>query len=109
MSSRNEIRCSSASDAGAEAVLAVSQRALALFISFTTNFHHLLPQLFPFLPFLLAPTPRPFTTLVHIFTMEVDWDSKTVIGNKGKAPKVTKKDADLNGALFPLFRFQGFD
>ncbi|KAI9466026.1 MBF1-domain-containing protein [Lactarius psammicola] len=26
----------------------------------------------------------------------VDWDSKTVIGNKGKAPKVTRNAADLN-------------
>ncbi|KAJ3482129.1 hypothetical protein NLI96_g7182 [Meripilus lineatus] len=29
--------------------------------------------------------------------MEVEWDHKTVIGSKGKAPKVTKKDSDLNG------------
>jgi len=28
----------------------------------------------------------------------IDWDSKTVIGQKAKAPKVTKNAADLNGA-----------
>ena len=28
----------------------------------------------------------------------VEWDSKTVIGQKAKAPKVTKNSADLNGA-----------
>jgi putative transcription factor len=28
----------------------------------------------------------------------VDWDSKTVIGNKAKAPKVTRNAADLNAA-----------
>ncbi|KAI9446632.1 multi protein bridging factor 1-domain-containing protein [Lactarius indigo] len=28
----------------------------------------------------------------------VDWDAKTVIGNKAKAPKVTRNAADLNGA-----------
>ncbi|KAH9004966.1 hypothetical protein EDB86DRAFT_3037117 [Lactarius hatsudake] len=27
----------------------------------------------------------------------VDWDAKTVIGNKAKAPKVTRNAADLNG------------
>ena len=27
----------------------------------------------------------------------VEWDSKTVIGNKAKAPKVTRNAADLNG------------
>ena len=27
----------------------------------------------------------------------VEWDSKTVIGQKGKAPKVTKNASDLNG------------
>ncbi|KAH8102910.1 ylMBF1 [Cristinia sonorae] len=29
---------------------------------------------------------------------ETDWDSKTVIGFKAKAPKVTKNASDLNGA-----------
>ncbi|KAI0256513.1 MBF1-domain-containing protein [Lactifluus subvellereus] len=29
----------------------------------------------------------------------VDWDSKTVIGTKAKAPKVTRNTADLNAAL----------
>ncbi|EIM82487.1 MBF1-domain-containing protein [Stereum hirsutum FP-91666 SS1] len=29
----------------------------------------------------------------------VDWDSKLVIGNKSKAPKVTKTTSDLNEAL----------
>ena len=29
----------------------------------------------------------------------VEWDSKTVIGQKAKAPKVAKNLADLNGAL----------
>ncbi|KAF8894426.1 MBF1-domain-containing protein [Infundibulicybe gibba] len=29
---------------------------------------------------------------------EVDWDSKTVIGFRKQAPKVTKKDSDLNAA-----------
>jgi putative transcription factor len=28
----------------------------------------------------------------------VEWDSKTVIGQKAKAPKVAKNAADLNGA-----------
>jgi hypothetical protein len=27
----------------------------------------------------------------------VEWDSKTVIGQKAKAPKVAKNSADLNG------------
>ncbi|KAG9100603.1 multiprotein-bridging factor 1 [Ceratobasidium sp. UAMH 11750] len=27
----------------------------------------------------------------------VDWDSKTVIGNKARAPKVTKGNAEVNG------------
>lgn len=27
----------------------------------------------------------------------VEWDSKTVIGQKAKAPKVTKNSGDLNG------------
>ncbi len=27
----------------------------------------------------------------------IDWDSKTVIGQKAKAAKVTKNSADLNG------------
>ncbi|KAI0005855.1 ylMBF1 [Russula compacta] len=29
----------------------------------------------------------------------VDWDSKTVIGQKAKGPKVTKNTTDLNGAV----------
>ena len=29
----------------------------------------------------------------------LDWDSKTVIGQKAKAPKVTRNTSDLNGAL----------
>jgi putative transcription factor len=28
----------------------------------------------------------------------VDWDTKLVIGQKAKAPKVAKNSADLNGA-----------
>ncbi|TFL07539.1 ylMBF1 [Pterulicium gracile] len=31
--------------------------------------------------------------------MSDDWDSKTVIGFKSKAPKVTKTSSDLNGTL----------
>jgi putative transcription factor len=30
--------------------------------------------------------------------MSDDWDNKLVIGNKAKAPKVTKNASDLNGA-----------
>lgn len=38
-------------------------------------------------------------TLTPSLTMSnVEWDSKTVIGQKAKAPKVTKNSADLNGA-----------
>lgn len=33
---------------------------------------------------------------------ELDWDSKTVIGFKAKAPKVTRNASDLNGACFFL-------
>lgn len=29
-----------------------------------------------------------------------DWDTKTVIGFKAKAPKVTRNTSDLNGELF---------
>lgn len=29
----------------------------------------------------------------------VEWDSKTVIGHKAKAAKVTRNAADLNGTL----------
>ncbi|CDO69018.1 hypothetical protein BN946_scf184834.g25 [Trametes cinnabarina] len=29
--------------------------------------------------------------------MSTDWDSKLVIGQKAKAPKVTRKETDLNG------------
>jgi hypothetical protein len=32
----------------------------------------------------------------------VDWDSKTVIGQKAKAAKVTKNASDLNGASHPM-------
>ena len=40
------------------------------------------------------------TVTLTISTMSnVDWDSKTVIGNKGKAPKVTRNAADLNGTF----------
>ena len=31
-----------------------------------------------------------------------DWDSKTVIGFKAKAPKVTRNASDLNGKLIFL-------
>ena len=34
---------------------------------------------------------------------EVDWDSKTVIGFKAKAPKVTKNTSDLNGESYPIY------
>jgi hypothetical protein len=41
------------------------------------------------------------TTLIsyssHIMS-NVDWNSKTVIGQKAKAAKVTKNESDLNGA-----------
>ena len=33
--------------------------------------------------------------------MSTDWDSKLVIGSKARAPKVTKTNADINGAYFP--------
>jgi hypothetical protein len=29
----------------------------------------------------------------------VDWDAKTVIGSKSRAPKVTRNTSDLNGVL----------
>ena len=32
----------------------------------------------------------------------VEWDSKTVIGSKGKVPKVTRTTSDLNGTLCRL-------
>ena len=34
----------------------------------------------------------------------LDWDSKTVIGFKAKAPKVTRNTSDLNGELAQLVR-----
>ena len=33
--------------------------------------------------------------------MSTDWDSKTVIGSKARAPKVTKTNSDINGAYHP--------
>lgn len=40
-----------------------------------------------------------FSSLTPPLTMSnVEWDSKTVIGQKAKAPKVAKNAADLNGA-----------
>ena len=35
----------------------------------------------------------------------VDWDSKTVIGQKGKAPKVTRNTSDLNGTPRHVYMF----
>jgi hypothetical protein len=43
---------------------------------------------------------RTVTVTVTLSTMSnVDWDSKVVIGNRGKVPKVTRKATDLNGAF----------
>ena len=40
----------------------------------------------------------------------VDWDSKVVIGQKAKAPKVARNTSDLNGTpLFPLLHNQTQD
>lgn len=36
--------------------------------------------------------------------MDVEWDSKTVIGSKAKVAKVTKRDSDLNG-MSALYSF----
>ena len=38
-------------------------------------------------------------TATHIptFTMNTDWDSKTVIGFKAKTPTTVRKESDLNG------------
>jgi putative transcription factor len=42
---------------------------------------------------------RTVTVTVTLSTMSnVDWDSKVVIGNRGKVPKVTRKATDLNAA-----------
>ena len=51
-----------------------------------------------FLPHFLS-TSFNFQLLPSSHTMSnvIDWDSKTVIGQKAKAPKVTKNSADLNG------------
>lgn len=35
--------------------------------------------------------------------MSDDWNSKTVIGFKAKAPKVTRNVSDLNGSSFYCF------
>jgi len=37
-------------------------------------------------------------TVTTLAMSNVDWDSKTVIGNKAKAPKVTRNASDLNAA-----------
>lgn len=34
---------------------------------------------------------------------DMDWDSKVVIGSKGKVPKVTRTTSDLNGELYRLW------
>jgi hypothetical protein len=44
--------------------------------------------------FQFSSLTSPLTTLMS----NNDWDSKLVIGQKAKAPKVTKNSADLNGA-----------
>ena len=35
----------------------------------------------------------------------VDWDSKVVIGNRAKAPKVTRNARDLNGSFHLEYNF----
>jgi len=39
-----------------------------------------------------------------LYTMSDEWDSKTVIGFKAKAPKVTRNTSDLNGMSFYCFK-----
>jgi hypothetical protein len=51
-------------------------------------------------PLLLISLPHTHThtqTHIYIRTMSDEWESKTVIGFKAKAPKVTKTSSDLNG------------
>ncbi len=65
-----------------ESVLAyLRDQSTAFFLSFflSTSFNF---QLLP-----------PSNTMSNV----IDWDSKTVIGQKAKAAKVTKNSADLNG------------
>lgn len=56
---------------------------------------HRLPTPLDYLPFLRNKTAISMST--------ADWDSKLVIGQKAKAPKVTRKETDLNGT--PLASF----
>jgi putative transcription factor len=34
---------------------------------------------------------------------DADWDTKVVIGNKGRAPKVTKGNTEINGMYMSFF------
>jgi len=57
-------------------------------------FHRVSPvPLSPFTGFTLHPIQPLLYTMSN-----VEWDSKTVIGQKAKAPKVTKNSGDLNAA-----------
>ena len=51
----------------------------------------------------LSPHFPPLFHLPHLPSSQtmsnVDWNSKLVIGQKSKGPKVTKNAADLNGAF----------
>lgn len=46
---------------------------------------------------IICPFPRIPNLLQTNLTMSDEWDSKTVIGFKAKAPKVTRNTSDLNG------------